>query len=217
MKIIFTINIIFLTIVNIYGQFEDFNEANRINIKEGIYIDFEQVKENTPIDKNFIVTSIPLNSADFYKKLTQQEKIYFFDSSGVKKQIDTKNIWGYSIHNNIYINYNERFFKIPALGSISQFLAKVKVVRTETDPMYGGYYGYPTRTYETEETKYFLLSFKNGQIYDYNYKSLEVLLKDDPQLYEEYSKLKKRLKRKLMYKYINEYNKKHPLKFKGTE
>ena len=217
MKILQILSIILLFAGNqIFSQ--DIDEEllleNKISLHEGIFINFEQVKANKPIDKNSIVTNIPINAIDFYKKLTERETIAFFDENGEKKQIDTKHIWGFCENNHLYINYNGRFYKIPSLGRISQFIAKVKVMRTETDPMYSGYYNMATRTYEYEETHHFLLSFDTGQIYEYNYKNVERLISSDKKLYEEFSHLRKRMKKKLAYKYIMMYNKRNPLKLK---
>ena len=214
LKIIIIINILFQTTLISQNINDDllFPE-NNIKLKEGIYINFDSFKKNKPINKNFIVTNIPLNALDFYKKLSQTQTIFFFDTSGIKKQIDTKNIWGYSENNHVYINYNAHFYKIPALGRISQFIAKIKVMRTETDPLYSGYYNMATRTYEYEETHHFLLSLDNGQIYEYNYKNVEKLISPDKELFNEYIKLKKRQRKKLAYKYISLYNKRNPIKF----
>ena len=59
----------------------------------------------------------------------------------------------------------------------------------------------------------YLLDFETGKIYEFDYQSVEKLIAKDIELFEEFSKLRKRKKRKLKFLYIRKYNKKHPIYF----
>ena len=149
-------------------------------------------------------------------KLLKKEKISFYDNNGIRQSIEPKYLWGYSKHNTPYINYNGNFYRLPTIGKISQFIASVTVVRTASDPFYGGgYYGGigPTTTYEDKETKHFLLSIENGVIYENNYKNVEKLLLSDKQIYAEYMALKKRKRKQLSYMFIKKFNDANPVYF----
>lgn len=219
MKVI--INILILLLINISVIFSQENKLVEYSpeyiFKEGIYVNFEMFKANNPISISTIVTNIPLNDIDFFNKLLQKEKIVFYDNNGIKQTIEPKNLWGYSIHNIIYINYENNFFRIPTIGKITQFIAKVTVIRTASDPFYGGgYYGGgmgPTTTYEDQETKHFLLSLENGAVYQNNYKAIEKLIIKDTTIYTEYMKLKKRKRKQLSYMYIKKFNDANPVFF----
>ena len=218
MKQIF--NILFLLIISISAVFsQDSNLVKytpEYQFKDGIYVDFESFKTNNPITNSTIVTNIPLNDIDFYNKLLEKDKISYYDDNGIKQTVEPKHLWGYSIHNIIHINYDGKFYRLPTIGKISQFIASVTVIRTASDPYYGGgYYGGigPSTTYEDKETRHFLLDLENGGVYENNYKTVEKLLISDKQIYDEYMALKKRKRKKLSYMYIKKFNDANPIYF----
>ena len=46
---------------------------------DGIFVDFEQVKLNSPIPKSRLLTSLDYNDREFFKKIFEMDKIYFYD------------------------------------------------------------------------------------------------------------------------------------------
>ncbi len=50
--------------------------------KDGIYVNFDQVKQNSPIPKAQLLTSTDYNDKEFFKKLLESEKIYYYDGMG---------------------------------------------------------------------------------------------------------------------------------------
>jgi len=187
--------------------------TNAFKFKDGIYENFIQVKENNPIQKSQIVTNIDYNSFDFYDLLLEEKTIKVYDNLGVNKEIKTENIWGFSNKGVLYINLNDEYNRIPVFGSISHFIANKTYV--EYDPYsYNSYNRYSYDPYNTKTVlMQYLLDFETGKIYDFNYKSVELLIAKDQDLYEEFSKLSKRKKKKLQFLYIRKYNQKHPVYF----
>lgn len=181
--------------------------------KEGVFISFEQVKLNKPISISRIISDSKPNSFDYFKELVKKEKIVFIDDFGIKQEIETKKIWGYSRSGTLYINYNYEFNRIPVIGSIAHFIADVTVLRERMpDPFYyNRYYSPMNSTYETREMRQYLLDFNSGKIYHYNIHSVEVLLMQDVELYDEFNRLKKRKKKKMLFFYIRKYNEREPL------
>jgi hypothetical protein len=53
--------------------------------KDGIYLNFNQVKENSPIPKAKLLTSTDYNDREFFKKLLESDKIYFYDAMGIRQ------------------------------------------------------------------------------------------------------------------------------------
>ena len=49
-----------------------------------------------------------------------------------------------------------------------------------------------SRTYQTEELKQFIIDMETGNILEYSVKNVESILKREPQIYDEFSKLRKR-------------------------
>ena len=62
--------------------------------KDGIYLNFEQVRNNRPIPKAKLLTSVDYNDREFFKRLLEMDKIYFYDDMGVRQEVDKKQYLG---------------------------------------------------------------------------------------------------------------------------
>ncbi len=183
--------------------------------KEGLYLTFDQLKNNNPIPKSRIIISEDINSPEFFDKVLNGKKVFFFDSRGLRQEVLTEKVWGYSNNGSIYINVGGSFNRISIIGSICHFIATVTVVNQQYyDPFYygySGYYSYGPSTYATQETRQFLLNFKTGEVFDYDYKHVEVLIASDEELSNEYSRLSRRKKNDLKFFFIRRFNQRNPL------
>jgi len=210
------ISILLFFSYSFFAQNGQIKYSPAFKFKDGIFENIKQVKENKPIPKSQIVTNLDYKSYDFFERLLEQKTITLYDNLGVNKEINTKYIWGFSDKGILYINVNETFNRIPVFGKISHFIADKTIV--EYDPYYrpGSYSNnyYETSHYSSKTVMMqYLLDLNTGKIYDFNYQSVEKLISDDIDLYEEFSKLRKRKKKKLKFLYIRKYNKKHPVYF----
>ncbi len=212
-------NIIFIILLSIISVKAQNNNLVKYSpdfvFNEGVYFTYESFKQNKPYSKSLIVTNIPLNDIDFFNKITENEKIVVFDETGTKQEINTNQLWGYCNNNIIYINYEGKFYRMPIIGEISQFIANIKIIRTSPDPFYSrGYYpNMGTTTYEDSEIRQFLLNFSNGNIYFNNYKNVEILISSNKVIYDEYMALPKRKRKQLSYMYIKKFNDANPIYF----
>ncbi len=200
--------------------------------KDGIYINFDQVKLNKPIPKAKLLTSVDYNDREFFKKILSSQKIYFYDDMGVRQDLSISNIWGYARNGVLYIQIQENFNRITFVGSICHFVADV----TSYDPRYSnspyGYYdpyyspygynsyyspyssyGSPYRQSNTtrSELKQYLIDFESGKLLEFDIDNTELLLMKDNALYEEYVQLSHKKKKQLMFVYIRKFNEKTPL------
>jgi len=193
--------------------------------KDGIYLNFDQVKGNNPIPKAKLLTSTDYNDREFFKKLIESGKIYFYDNMGIRQEIVTNTIWGYARNGVLYIQIQETFNRITFVGSICHFVADI----TTYDPRYyspyspygnygyGSYYSpysyYPYRqsNMARSEIKQYLIEFETGNITEFDMKNTEIMLMKDPELYEEYVQLPRKKKKDLMFVYIRKFNEKNPL------
>jgi len=185
---------------------------------EGIYLNIEQFKNNTPIPKSFVVSQKGNSDLDFFSSILEEEEISFFDSNGMKESYKTKNIWGYCNQGVVFIQYNDEFNRIPVVGSISHFVSNYTSTQyRRNDPYntYGNpYYTDPlmrNQSITTKELKQYLLDFETGNIMDYSYDNLMIILMRDVELYEEFNNLKRRQKKKMVFFYLRKYNERNPL------
>lgn len=202
--------------------------------RDGIYVNFDQVKLNSPIPKAKILTSTDYNDKEFFKKLFESDKIYYYDGMGVRQEISVSSIWGYARNGVLYIQVQNNFNRITFLGSICHFVADVTTVDNRYYSPYGGYYDpyyyspysygygsyYPYGSYYSpysrgnmtrNELKQYLIDFENGKVIEFNQKNTELLLMKDDQLYEEYVRLSRKERKNLMFVYIRKFNEKNPL------
>ncbi len=214
--------LLFFFTVSGYSQTESTPDGhvqytNSFKFKDGIYLNFVQVKLNKPVQKSQIVTSIDYNSFDFYDKLFENKQISLYDNLGKQKAVNTKEIWGFSDKGVLYINLNDEFNRIPVFGSISHFIANKTYSDydySRTNPYYRDSYNYHRDPYTTKTVMIqYILDFETGKLYDFNYKAVELLISNDEELYGEFVKLSKKKKKKLKFLYIIKYNKKHPIYF----
>lgn len=188
------------------------------NLKEGIYANFHQAINNSPIPKSRIISTIAYDDQFFFTRIMQSKKIYYYDSFGVKHEIQTKKIWGYSNNKSMYVNINNGFYRINIVGHICHFVANHTSYNNNYYPnSYYDYRYYPygsrSPSYSTTEMRQYLLDFKTGNILDYNVSSVEVLLMRDPELHDEYASLKNKKKKQLKFLYIRRFNERNPLYF----
>ena len=186
--------------------------------REGVFINFRQVRENNPIPKSRILSGVAYDDPYFFSKILENKEIRFFDNFGTQQSIKTKNIWGYSQNGILYIGINNGFYRIIIIGSICHFVASYTSYNSNYYPY--SYYDYrynpygisPTASTRTEMRQY-LLDFSTGNILDYDVESVEVLLMKDPELHDEYAALRNRKKKQLKFLYIRKFNERNPLYF----
>lgn len=203
--------------------------------REGIYLNFDQVKLNSPIPKAKLLTSTDYNDREFFKKLFESDKIYFYDEMGIRQEVAVSNIWGYSRNGILYIQVQSNFNRITFVGSICHFVADITTYDSRYyspygyyDPYYSSMYSpygyggsyYPYGSYYSpynqsrvsrNEMRQYLIDFESGKILEFDVSNTELLLMKDTQLYEEYVQLPRKKKKDLMFVYIRKFNEKNPL------
>lgn len=178
---------------------------------EGLYINFNDVIENNPVSPEKINTTISKDDFDFYKNILQNKSISYFDKNGLSKTINTKKIWGYSKNGVLYVNYNDKFNRIPVVGKLAHFVSEVTVIMEDMNNSYYYRHSPLTNSYRSKELRQYIIDFRTGNIYPYHYKNVEELIKQDEELYNEFSKLRKRKKRKLKFLYLRKFNERNSL------
>ena len=205
--------------------------------KDGIYLNFDQVKMNNPIPKAKLLTSADYNDKEFFKDLLESDKIYFYDNMGIRQEVDKSSIWGYSRNGVLYVQVQGNFNRITFVGNICHFVADITTYDPRYynspygyyyDPYYSYYYPYSyygnyyypyspyyspyySRNIARSEIKQFIIDFETGKVMDFDMENTELLLMKDAQLYEEYVQLPRKKKRELMFVYIRKFNEKNSL------
>ncbi len=220
---------IFLTTFPVFSQ-EDSAQLVKytpgFKFEDGVFLNFDQVKQNKPISKSQIITPIPYDDPDFFDRILKEKKLELYDNLGSKQEISTKNLWGYSRNGVLYVNVNDDYFRITIVGSICHFVASLTTYDNYGSPYYSGYGypygGYPYNPYSpysspygnsNTELKQYLLDFKTGNILEYDVKSMEVLLMADPELHDEFAALNGKKQKQMKFMYLRKFNERNPLYF----
>jgi len=206
--------------------------TTEFKFRDGFFLNFEQVRTNKPVPKSRVLTSVDYRSNTFFDQVTESQTITYFDDLGNNQDISTRSLWGYSKNGILYINIQGNFNRITIVGNICHFVANI----TTYSQRHGGFspygyspygygyspygygyspYGYSPYGYSpnqrTTELKQFLLDFNSGKVLEYESKNVQMLLMTDPELHDEYSKLRSKKKQQLRFMYIRKFNERHPL------
>jgi len=191
---------------------------------DGIFANFEMVKDNNPIPPARIVTEVDMFDREFYDKVTSEKEIVIYDDNGVKKVMRSRDTWGYSRNGVLYINVGTKFHRVSFVGSICHFVATMTTYNPNyydpyaihpyySNSYYNNRYNMPNSNYSNTELKQYLMDFESGEVMEYDSESVGVLLMRDPELADEFEALRGRKKKQLKFVYIRRFNEKHPLYF----
>lgn len=195
--------------------------------KEGIFLNFEQVRQNNPVPKSSIITTVAYDDPDFFERVLNEKKIQVFDNLGSRQEVPVKNLWGFSRNGVLYININEGNYRITIIGNICHFVASLTTYYNSNHAYspyysygypYSGYYPYspyysPYASTPSSEMKQYLLDFKTGNVLEYNVASVELLLMTDPELHDEFAALSNKKQKQMKFLYIRKFNERNPLYF----
>ena len=210
--------------------------TTEFKFREGFYLNFDQMKSNRPIPKSRILTSIDYKSNKFFDEVTEAQTLTYFDDFGTSQEVETSRLWGYSKNGILYINVQGTFNRVTIVGNICHFVANVTSYSNRYNSPYGyspygygyspygyspygygyspyGYspYGYGSPNYRTTELKQFILDFNSGKVLEYENKNVEMLLMTDPELHDEFARLRSKKKQQLRFMYIRKFNERNPL------
>lgn len=205
-----TIVIFLFAATNLIAQTDSVAYSRDFEFKEGIYLTITQFKQNHPISASSIVSLIPKTELNFLSEVVENKTVSFNDAAGVEQKVETATIWGYCRNRSVYINFNQAFNRINVIGSICHFTANVRVI-SYPDPIY--YNRGIGNSYD--ELHQYILNTQTNMITEFNVDAMEVILKNDAELYAEFMKLKKRKKADSIFIYLRKYNDVHPLYIYG--
>ena len=74
---------------------------------DGVFLNIEDVKKNSPITKARIISNLDEDDFSFFEKLLEKDYVVVMDGMGLRKEIKSKKIWGFSQNGILYIYWNE--------------------------------------------------------------------------------------------------------------
>ncbi len=227
MKFYYTLFIFLFSINSLWAQ-ADTTKVKTVKytpeykFKDGLYLQFEDFKNNSPVDKNKIIApDLDRKDYNFVANAVESKKIKIYDALGIEIEIKSKNIWGFCSNGNIYININDDFNRLPYIGSLSHLVADKLVYNQNYNNPYGNSYYYNSynpynpgnQNSTTVELRQYILDMENGTITDYTLENIEVALMKDPTIYDEFMNLPRKKKKQKMFFYMRKFNERNALLF----
>jgi len=185
---------------------------------DGVFLDFEQVKKNAPVEKAHILSTIGYDENGFFEEIMSKPTFSFFNNFGKKFDYPVKNIWGYSNNGVLYKKVGDDFFRVTLVGAVCHFVAYVTTYDYNSYPYnpynrYGYYDRYPTYRNEKTDLKQYLIDFKTGKTVEFTISNFESIIVHDMELYDEFISLRKKKKKKMKFIYLRKFNERNPIYF----
>lgn len=159
------------------------------NLKEGIYLDYQDFLYNTPLE---------------VKLVKKGSDIFLWNDSLKKEEIlDPEKVWGYSINNSVYVNYEAAFWKLINKGKLNHFSAIVIRYYQTYDS-----FGFMVNR-ASKELAHLFFDIGDGKIKVLNKENFEKYFEEDPKLGKYYKKLNGNRTEKLIL-VLQAYNERHP-------
>jgi len=162
---------------------------------EGIYQTFNEFKNNNPI----IQTVIEIRQANLY---------VLSDTSEEMLLVDPNRVWGYSKDGNIYVSFEDGYWRILNMGSLAHFTA-IRIFTYQTFDSFG----FPVNQ-SSKRLEHLFLDTETGEIKALSSKNLKPYVDKEPILASQSKKLKNKTESLIVI--LNAYNKLNPLYFTSS-
>lgn len=173
---------------------------------DGVYITFEEWKNNKPRIRDFDVIRTNTMGARDDVKLTYT----CTDNTGQTGRCTVENCFAYVRNGTLYLaqGYYGYYYRTFIVGSLTHFIAFSGFDYRQTH-----HYIDPNSLLGSEnDYREFLLDFETGNTYDFSFRTFSAFLKErDTELYEQLMASKR--KRSMIHHYLLKYNERHPISF----
>lgn len=191
---------------NLYSEPDSVKYSPDFEFVEGIYLTFEEFKNNDPsIKQEAVIRDTPTDQL-LFGDLFNHEKITYFGPGGEVVKLKKKTVWGYSSGKNVFIRKGMYFNRIFKIGYIMHFMEQYN------NPVDNRNRGDSPLIYVASLP--YMVDYKTGDVLNYCYENFLKLLERDQELYNEFTAIKKYKKRvEQMFLYLMKFNEKHPIYF----
>jgi hypothetical protein len=178
--------------------------TSEFHFKDGVYINFDEWKNNRPRIRDFSETKANTFGAQDEIELHYSCK----DIAGSAKNCIVRNCFGFVHDGNFYISqgFYGYYFRVFLIGSLTHFLAFTgfndKDAYISSEP--NGFIG------SANDYREYLLDFDSGRAFEFTYKNFSAFLKEhDAEMRQQLINTKK--KKQMIHHYLLKYNETHPI------
>lgn len=101
--------------------------------KEGLYIGFEDFKNNNPIPITHVVSDFDIRDEDYLQNVLSADSVIYFDNMYEERRLAVVDLWGYCMQNRVFVGFGEKgsfnnpeffdFYPLLSIGRVSFFTA----------------------------------------------------------------------------------------------
>lgn len=177
------------------------NSKDAVPLAEGVFATREAFINQQPGYTSDQLYRSPGTSHFTIRSWSNKDSLYVTINK-FKQTIPRDSIWGFYEDGKLFLQRNGYFHKVTLLGSISLFNEIYPLVKAPFTPV---------TTDATKEIIHGIIDLHSGKIYLYDVKSMMDLLQGDEVLLNNYKALNKKMRKKMMYSYVERFNDRHPL------
>lgn len=182
------------------AQYDSAKVYPDFRFNEGIYLSFDDFKNNRPVYTNFEI-KYRGGSTYLYVMCADSSRTY---------DCEVKKPWGYCQNNSVFIHQGlgDNYFRLQVIGAlIHYFVIEMQYYDPGFSDPFSPYSTTPNRRITNREL---VLEWTSGRRFEFCYKNFKIFLQEnDPELLQQLESSKK--KRKMIYFYLLKYNEKHPV------
>lgn len=243
MKRLFSL-ILFLSLNSIYATAQQkVAYSPDFKFREGIYLSFEDFKNNDPIPVTHILSDFDIRSIDYLLNVLHSDSFTYYDNLFEERRAAVNKVWGFCANNKINVGINtvdgsnrwedRNWFPLLSVGAYSYFTAIIFVTRfmppapgammptggisMYNDPMFNNQGNY----YQESVPIQMLLDFSKGEyiqlatgdLTSISPKLMAELLRKDEVLLREYVDMSGRDQKQTSMFYIRKFNQRNPIYF----
>lgn len=182
---------------------------------EGVYLSFEDFRNNNPLPKEEIISTVDREDPAFYRKLFNTRSFRFFNESGAPENVFTEDVFGIAVRGEPFIMFGGQFRKIMVLGMLSYFAPGAGDPEVQPGFAYTG--EGQSAVLGGDGFRQIIFNFETGEFTDLTPEAVADFIEDAPSLHREFLQLKRKEQRKAMYAFIQRYNKANPIYFPARE
>ena len=240
MKFTFSLVLWLSVLVSVLAQ-EKVEYHKNFNFEDGIYLSFEDFKNNNPIPKTHLVNTLDIRAVDYLDKAASLDTIVYYDNLFEERRVSSNKLWGYSKGGKIFVGYMDRDFEsnriqwhpLIFIGAYSYYTALSTITRqippstgyrmaargTILDD--GATFSDPGMEYHETVPIQLLLDFSDGrtivlakgELTSVPLGEMEDLLKPDQMLLDEFQKQTKRRQKQSSMFFVRRFNERNPIHF----
>lgn len=203
--------------------------------KDGIYLSFDDFKNNNPIPITHIVSNHNIQASDYLETVLNEKEVVYYDNLYEERKVNSIDVWGFSQNGKVSIGHGSAqsirnpsyfgWYPLVLIGSICYFPAVELEYRSmPIPPSFGaqpGNYHRQETFYEDRVQVHLLIEFSTGKTIRLSTGQLDAiptgiiedLIYKDTKLHDEFIALSKKEKKNKAMFFIRKFNQNNPIYF----